>query len=81
MYVPQVLKLQWLNNYVNTFLLKRNHNSKLISSFTIWPVFCTPYDCCAPPYPYNAALLSAYTKLLFFSTFLGQKYKKAEFSL
>jgi len=26
-YAPQVLKLQWLKNHLNTFLLKKNHKS------------------------------------------------------
>jgi len=52
MYAPQVLKLQWLNKYVITFLLKNNHNSKsIIKFFHNLTGFLYPYDCCAPtPY-------------------------------
>jgi len=48
-YDPQVLKLQRLNNYINTFLLKKDHNSKQIISLTIWPAFCNPVIVVPPP--------------------------------
>jgi len=48
---PQVLKLQWLNNYVIIFLLKKSQLqvNKFADNLT---GFLYPYDRCAPPYPY-----------------------------
>jgi len=31
--------------------MKKNHNSKSISSLTIWPAFCTPMTVVPPPLP------------------------------